>query len=56
MSIGIIIALVVFLIAFLGAIGVIASPVHLMLWLIAALALAVLVSGITFPFPWPRNP
>ena len=57
MSLGVIIALVVFLIAFLGAIGVVASPLYLLLWLIAGLALAILISGISIPVPWPhRNP
>ena len=54
MSLGMIIALVVFLIAFLGALGLIASPVGLILWLVAGLALAILLSGISIPVPWHR--
>lgn len=52
MSLAIIIALIVFVIAFLGALGLIASPTFLVLWLIAALALAILLSGISLPLPW----
>jgi len=54
MSLGAIIALVVLLIAFFGALGLIASPIGLILWLIAGLALAILLSGISISIPWRR--
>lgn len=46
MPIAIVIALVVFLIAFLGALGLFVIPIHFILGLIAALALAILIGGI----------
>lgn len=51
MSVGFIIALVVMLVALLGALGLITVPVGLVLWLIAFLALAVLLSGAIVPWP-----
>lgn len=54
MSLGAVIALVVFLISLLGALGLIASPLGLILWLIAGLALAILLSGVSIPIPWHR--
>lgn len=55
MSLSALIALVVFLLAFLGAIGVLHVE-HLVLWLIAALAFALLVSGISLRELWHRSP
>lgn len=49
-SVGTLLALLVFLLALGGAIGVIETS-HLTLWLIAILALAILVGGISLPWP-----
>lgn len=53
MSVGTLLALLVFLLAIGGAIGIIETS-HLTLWLIAGLALAILVGGITFPLRLPK--
>lgn len=54
MSLGTVIALVVFLVSLLGALGLIANPIGLILWLIGGLALAILTSGVSIPLPWHR--
>jgi hypothetical protein len=54
MSLGGLIALVVFFIAFFTAIGVLSGS-HLLWWCLAGLALAILVGGFAIPFNLTRK-
>lgn len=52
MALGALVALIVFIIAFLAAIAVLPVSASLVWWLIAALAFAILI-GTVWPGPWP---
>ena len=52
MSLGFLIALIVFLVALASAVGLVSAG-HLIWWLIAGLALAILLGGVALPWRHP---